>query len=136
MKSMTHIYSAGFPCKAFSFLNLNSGLLLNKEAKQFYKVVEEIRRAQPPIWVLENVIGILRVKVQVLEKLQSVGAYYIYDCILDPLKLGCPVSRRRVYIIGIRRDVLRQRSSVALAQQAEDIMKAMLRAYSNVLRQT
>ena len=56
-------------------------MLADKEARQFYKVVEEIRRERPPIFLLENVIGLLRVKNDVMNELSTVGpTSYITLC--------------------------------------------------------
>ena len=77
-------------------------MLADKEARQFYKVVEEIRRERPPIFLLENVIGLLRVKNDVMNELSTVGSYFIHHLMLDPLQYACPASRKRVYFIGTR----------------------------------
>ena len=120
----THIYSAGFPCKAFSALRQNSEMLDDPEARQFFKVRDEISRCKPPIFLLENVLGLLRVKTQVMKHLNSAGEYYVHVCVLDPLHFACQLSRRRVFFIGVRRDLVRNPNDAALKGIAERTVEA------------
>lgn len=48
------LYSAGFPCKAFSALHANTRLLLEEEAKPMYRVLQNTVACAPPVawlWV-------------------------------------------------------------------------------------
>ena len=76
-------------------------MLDDPEAGQFFQVVKEIRAVQPKIFVLENVMGLLRVMREVRAKLRTVGSYFVTHTILDPVEYGCPMTRRRVYFLGI-----------------------------------
>lgn len=120
----TQVYTAGFPCTPFSYLHSNSSMLADKNARQFYQVVEDIKESNPSVFMLENVMGILRVWGKIMENLATVGSYLIWHGVLDPLQFGCPVSRRRVYVVGIRRDMLPNKNDSELIGLAEQIKKA------------
>ena len=119
----THIYSR-ISVKAFSALRHNSEMLHDPEARQFFKVRDEISRCKPPMFLLENVLGLLRVKTQVMKHLNSAGEYYIHVCVLDPLHFSCPLSRRRVFFIGVRRDLVQNPNDAALKGIAERTVEA------------
>jgi len=103
---------------------MNSDMLRDKNARQFYEVVAEIKRTQPVIFLLENVLGITRVLQFILRHLHSAGRYFIWEGTIDPLNLGCPLSRRRIYFVGIRRDKLQKKSDDALNALAKNILQA------------
>ena len=86
-------------------LHNQSALLDEPEAKVFYGVARRIRMVRPPVFVLENVQGIKRVLPQVLETLECEGAYVVSHCDMDPVQLGEPVQRPRIYFFGVRKDV-------------------------------
>ena len=100
-----HLYVSGFSCRPFSMLHNQSALLDEPEAKVFYGVARRIRMVRPPVFVLENVQGIKRVLPQVLETLECEGAYVVSHCDMDPVQLGEPVQRPRIYFFGVRKDV-------------------------------
>ena len=100
------LYVAGFSCKPFSMLHNNTKLLEEPEAKIFFAVLDRIKNLQPPCFVLENVTGIKRCLREVTDMLEALG-YIIIVNELNPLDLGEPVSRPRMYFIGIRRQLAR-----------------------------
>ena len=98
------LYVAGFSCKPFSMLHVNTKLLDEEQAKIFYSVVMRIRKTQPATFVLENVQGIQRCMDEVMQLLRDLG-YLVAVCLLNPTDLGEPVSRPRYYFVGVRQDV-------------------------------
>ena len=100
------LYVAGFSCKPFSLLHNRTKLLEEPEAKIFFAVVTRIKRLQPPVFVLENVTGIKRCMPRVMSELEACG-YMVLVQELNPLHLGEPVSRPRLYFIGLRNGVSR-----------------------------
>ena len=114
------IYTAGFPCQAFSseglkegeFDRLGRGLVV-------YKVVDYIERQLPPAFVMENVKGFTTAKFKVLRRLilaklravKRLGkpAYRVRATILNSRNHGVPQSRPRYYIVGTRIDLLPNR---------------------------
>ncbi len=102
------VYIGGFPCKAFSWLCTSTGLLRDERARPFYKTLDVLMTVRPCFAILENVIGFQRVKDKVQAIFDREGLNSIYHChwtIIDPAQLGCPCTRRRVYILCIRKDL-------------------------------
>ena len=98
------LYDCGFPCQPFSTLHNNSGFFQEAEAEVFRECVKTVYRVEPLVCVLENVVGILRVWETVDKYLQKLGDKYFYcHLIIDPVKLGDPVNRRRVYIVMVHK---------------------------------
>ena len=117
------IVTAGFPCQPFS----NSGrkLGLKDPRGRFYNRIEEIiRHFDAKSFILENVPGMTknggghRMSVladepqligrtmQVLEKkLAKLSDYHVRWFEVDSSLLGSPQVRRRVYIVGVRKDL-------------------------------
>lgn len=101
-----NLYISGFSCKPFSMLHHKTKLLEEPEAKIFFGVVDRISTVLPACFVLENVTGIVRVKEEVMNKLQGLG-YIVVPLLMTPVHIGIPVSRPRIYFLGVRRDVAR-----------------------------
>lgn len=99
-----HVYTSGFSCKPFSMLHHGTKLLQEEQARIFFGVVQRIACVRPACFVLENVLGISRVKAQVLNTLQEQG-YAVEAVVMNPVDLGEPVQRPRYYFIGARLDV-------------------------------
>ena len=96
-----HVYTSGFSCKPFSMLHHGTKLLQEEQARIFFAVVQRIACIRPACFVLENVLGISRVKAQVLKTLQEQG-YAVEALVMNPVDLGEPVQRPRYYFIGAR----------------------------------
>ena len=99
-----HVYTSGFSCKPFSMLHHGTKLLQEEQARIFYAVVQRIASVRPACFVLENVLGISRVKAEVLKTLQEQG-YAVEAVVMNPVDLGEPVQRPRYYFVGARLDV-------------------------------
>ena len=124
----TVLYTAGFPCKAFSSLRAETRLLKDKEARQFYQVCEEMEHLAPKVMILENVLGIRKVLTKVLARLGQIGDYYISEHMIDPWWLGAPTSRQRIYFLLVSRDVLHDLPDKDLTARVEEVLEA--RAFS------
>jgi DNA (cytosine-5)-methyltransferase 1 len=103
------LYVAGFPCQPFSSEGLQQGFG-DKAGRGtiFFRVREYIEAQEPKVFVLENVSGLLTVNggqyfKAILESLEALGTYNIYHQLLDTKQHGVPQSRRRIYIVGIKR---------------------------------
>ena len=99
------LYITGFSCKPFSTLHHQTKLLEEPEAKVFFAVVDRIHQVRLSCFVLENVMGIKRVAVQVQDILTSSGLYSVIPLEMNPVDLGEPVQRPRIYFLGVRKDV-------------------------------
>jgi site-specific DNA-cytosine methylase len=120
----TIFYTAGFPCKPFSSLRSSSQFLEDKEARQFFQVCDEMEHLRPMVIILENVMGIRKVLKQVLARLHHVGDYYITTQSIDPLLLGAPIARNRIYFIMVNREVIQDLPDKALTARVEEVLEA------------
>ena len=101
-----NLYIAGFPCQSYSRLNQKQ-----KEDDPRKRVVdsvlEYIQEKKPDCFVLENVRGLLSSNKgkdwqHITTKLDSLRHTYVWDWrILDACEFDCPMSRPRVWIVGL-----------------------------------
>ena len=99
------LYVCGFPCKPFSTLHTRSSFFKEAEARPFFAMVRTLRACLPAVAVLENVIGIKRVLPKVWKSLRSLQWYEVLTVKIDPLDMGEPVARPRIFFLLIRVDV-------------------------------
>lgn len=120
------IVTAGFPCQPFSNSGLKLGL--SDPRGQFYFRIEKvIKHFNSKSFILENVPGIrtngggqfpsqLAVKPQTVGRtmhylesnLAKLRDYSVRWLEIDSSALGSPQVRKRVYIIGIRKDIVNE----------------------------
>ena len=100
------VYVCGFPCTPFSALRHHKSRLLREAAaKPFFEVLAVLRKNQPKLAVLENVIGIRQVMGKILRYLRGLKIYWIIVLPIDAQDLGEPVARPRYYFLLVRRGV-------------------------------
>jgi len=103
------IIVGGPPCQGFSM----AGKRDKKDPRnslfmEFYKYIEYFK---PKIFIMENVMGILSMKTENNEKVIDIIISKLsenYNCCINKLyasDFGVPQNRRRVIIIGIRKDL-------------------------------
>lgn len=108
------ILCAGFPCQPFSQAGKRQGF--DDEAGRgnlfdyICKAIEIKRENKPKFLLLENVANLKghdegNTWKVIRQKLDDLG-YYVKDEILSPHQYGFPQHRKRIYIIGIRKDIL------------------------------
>lgn len=106
------IYLAGPPCQAFSLAGERRGLFDGEgRGALVLKSVEYIRNAGPEAFVLENVVGLKSIHGGnlfhgVLRDLAE--SYSVSWKVVDTSTHGLPHRRRRIYVVGVRRDRLRR----------------------------
>lgn len=120
------IVTAGFPCQPFSNSGLKLGL--SDPRGQFYFKIEEIIKGfNSKSFILENVSGIrtngggkyqsqLAIKPQTIGKtmhyleqnLMNLKDYTVRWLEVDSSSLGSPQVRKRVYIIGLHKDISKE----------------------------
>lgn len=101
---------AGFPCQPFSSIGKRQGFLHATQGTLFYDVARIIEGKEPKAFLLENVPGLkthdqgntLRV---ILDTLDNLGYATSYE-VLDSSKFGVPQQRKRMYIVGFRKDLV------------------------------
>jgi DNA (cytosine-5)-methyltransferase 1 len=106
MKDVSNIdlYVCGFPCQPFSQAGKRKGYSDNR-GKIIDYCIEVIRKKRPKYYILENVVGLVRMKKlfeKILQDLQNIPHYSISWKILNTRDYGVPQNRERVYIVGRR----------------------------------
>jgi DNA (cytosine-5)-methyltransferase 1 len=116
------IVIGGFPCQGFSIANQYRNVD-DKRNKLYLQLLRVIRDKKPKYFVAENVAGlcsiggydceddrkkhlgrVLKVILKDLEKATKIG-YHVEFKILNAVDYGVPQSRRRVIILGTRKDI-------------------------------
>ena len=89
----------GPPCQGFS--NVNKQKKVNDDRNKLYKFfVKTVKTANPPIFLMENVVGILPYKEQIVSDFNVVG-YRTNVFKLNTKSFGFPQNRERVFFLGI-----------------------------------
>ena len=100
------VVMGGAPCQGFSIIGKRTGDdPRNELIFEFGRLVVELK---PKFFVMENVPGIIRLKHQpmlerLIEQLQSQGYRTNYR-ILNAAHYGIPQTRKRLFLLGCRRD--------------------------------
>ncbi|SVB68649.1 uncharacterized protein METZ01_LOCUS221503, partial [marine metagenome] len=117
-KTNIDLLAAGIPCQSFSSV----GKAKDKHAMKFDKrnwlylhFMKYLRFSMPNVFVVENVVGILSSKrdgidifEDLMKKTQLAGYNIIEDkkrMVIDASNFGIPQERKRVFLIGIRKDL-------------------------------
>ena len=117
-KTNIDLLAAGIPCQSFSSV----GKAKDKHAMKFDKrnwlylhFMKYLRFSMPKVFVVENVVGILSSKrdgidifEDLMKKTQLAGYNIIEDkkrMVIDASNFGIPQERKRVFLIGIRKDL-------------------------------
>lgn len=99
---------AGFPCQPFSSIGKREGFLHETQGTLFFDVLRIIKYHNPKMFLLENVAGLVThdngntFKV-ILSALDDAG-YNVSHEILDAQNFGVPQVRKRIIIVGFRKD--------------------------------
>lgn len=107
INSKIDIICGGPPCQGFSLAGYRKEN--DPRNKLFLDFVHLIEKISPKIFVFENVVGLLssqngKVYSDIKEVLTSLG-YHILGQTLDFSNYGIPQRRKRVILIGVRRDL-------------------------------
>ena len=103
---------AGFPCQPYSTEGQSRGEL-DERSDVIGPIIELLGRDPPVFFILENVLGLLsrrhsdfwnRVKRRLHDR--TSGRYSTYERVLDSRDYSLPQARRRVYLVGIRTDLM------------------------------
>lgn len=101
---------AGFPCQPFSMIGKREGFDDEKgRGTLFFDILRIIKYHKPKMLFLENVPGILTIQdgetFKIILKLLNEEGYDVYWDVLDSANFGLPQSRKRVIIVGFRKDL-------------------------------
>jgi len=99
---------AGFPCQAFSVVGHRKGFE-DERGVLIFQVLRILKDRQPKAFILENVKGLLSVQGGeiykfILGELEKVG-YNVYNQVLEAKDYGTPQLRKRLFFVGIRKDI-------------------------------
>ena len=102
----------GPPCQDFTMNGIGRGFN-GERGKMTHIYFNRIRKMKPSFFVMENVVGLLMRKEakQILDTLlfnNICRDYYIDRNTLNALEYGVPQYRKRVFIIGLRKDVFQK----------------------------
>lgn len=106
--SQIDAFAFGFPCNDFSVVGEQKGI--NGKFGSLYRFgVEILQHFKPRFFVAENVSGLIssnegKVFEKILDELHSSG-YTLYPHIYFFEQFGVPQTRRRIIIVGIRKDI-------------------------------
>lgn len=100
----------GFPCQPFSTMGLRQGLDDTDRGQIIYGIAEIIKERQLNYFILENVKGLTshdggRTLKIIINLFSSLG-YTLEYKVLNSINFGVPQMRERIYIVGIRDDLI------------------------------
>jgi site-specific DNA-cytosine methylase len=105
------LYVAGFSCQPFSSANKFKSVD-DPRLNTYTHCIDVIHQCQPSCFILENVITLLTLQGgvyfdDIFQRLSQGGRYTIHWKKMNTKDYGIPQSRKRLYIIGLRKDVCR-----------------------------
>ena len=99
----------GFPCGAFSKAGKKRGLRDKSQGQLYKEFVRIVADKRPPIFIAENVPGILWVNkgraIKTINRDFTKQGYKVQHKKLNSAEHGVPQTRERVFIVGIRKDI-------------------------------
>ncbi len=107
------ILVAGFPCQPFSSIGKRQGFMHATQGTLFYDILRILKykqsNGQPSAFLLENVPGLVthdkgNTFKTILKSLDEIG-YKVFYKVLDAADFGVPQQRKRIYIVGLRKDL-------------------------------
>ena len=132
---------AGFPCQSFSLAGKKEGFLDKVRGTIFFDIADILKRTKPKAFLLENVKGlishdkgetfktILNVLINELDYF-VVGAeknsngeitYNKDEFLRNALNFGIPQKRERVYIVGFRKDIIKNKKVESIPKNRTDL---------------
>ncbi|SNU04332.1 DNA (cytosine-5)-methyltransferase 1 [Prevotellaceae bacterium MN60] len=102
------ILCGGFPCQAFSAAGNRDGFA-DTRGTLFFDVERIILEKKPKGFILENVEGLVNHDggntLEVILSNLDAADYWVSYKVLNSIDFGVPQERKRIYIIGIRKDL-------------------------------
>ncbi|MBR5907631.1 MAG: DNA (cytosine-5-)-methyltransferase [Bacteroidales bacterium] len=101
------ILLAGFPCQAFSYAGNRDGFADATRGTLFFDVLRILREKKPMGFILENVEGLVshdggRTFKTIISSLEE--QYKVSYSILNAKSFGVPQDRKRIYIVGVKKN--------------------------------
>ena len=106
------IYVSGFPCQPFSIANKFKSPV-DPRLNLFHNCVDVIFQCKPSCFILENVITLLTLNdssyfKDIIQQLERDNMYDIHWSKMNTKDYGLPQSRKRLYIVGLRKYVYKK----------------------------
>lgn len=104
------ILTGGFPCQPFSTIGKRQGFDHPTQGTLFFDIVQILKKKEPKAFLLENVPGLLshdnkNTWKTILETLEDELGYKVFHRVLDAVHFGVPQYRKRIYVVGFRKDL-------------------------------
>jgi DNA (cytosine-5)-methyltransferase 1 len=117
------VLCGGFPCQAFSVAGKQEGFN-DPRGNLFFNIKAIAKEKRPKILFLENVRNLekhdegrtftrIKEELEVALRKETRGRHFykVFSCVLDSSNFGAPTSRIRIYIIAVRKDLIKQRGA-------------------------
>lgn len=128
------LLTAGFPCQSFSTAGDQQGLS-DSRGKLFFEVCRVLSLKQPRLFLLENVANLLVMEdgsvFQTVRTSLELCGYLVSSRVIDAAAV-VPQRRRRVYLIGSRKDIPQATDHDLLWTQIEHNVLATPRLFPTV----
>ncbi len=103
----------GFPCQPFSSIGKRQGFTHATQGTLFYDVLRILKHKRSKTFLLENVQGLVthdngNTFETILKSLDEIG-YKVFYKILNASDFGVPQQRKRIYIVGFRKDLFKKK---------------------------
>ena len=115
----TDIITGGPPCQDFSVLrgdDKRAGFTVRR-GKLYEQYLRILRDSKPKAFIFENVVGMVSANKgaayeAIQEDFKNEGYELVYNQILNLSEIGAPQSRKRLIIIGIKKELISDREKV------------------------
>lgn len=102
------LFVGGSPCQSFSTVGFQEGLE-DTRGTLFYDYARLLNEIHPKMFIYENVRGLTtHDKGNTWEIMKGVFSqlnYNIFESVLDAKDYGIPQTRRRIFVVGVRKDI-------------------------------
>ena len=113
----------GFPCQTFSIVGKRCGLQDEDRGQIIYHIARILKESSNSFFILENVKGLVnhdkgRTFEIVLNLLKDLD-YVVHSSILNSLDFGVPQMRERIYLVGIKTELVKKGKSFSFPEKIE-----------------
>lgn len=124
----------GFPCQPFSSGGKRNGFA-DTRGTLFFEIERILKHKQPQGFILENVEGLVRHDLEkktdkigrtlqtILYKLEKELGYQVSWKVLDSVNFGVPQSRKRIFIVGTKKDKVSLSGFTPIFNVLKDILE-------------
>lgn len=113
----------GFPCQTFSIVGKRCGLEDDDRGQIIYHIARILKESSSSYFILENVKGLVnhdkgRTFEIVLNLLKDLD-YEVHSSVLNSLDYGVPQMRERIYLVGIKKELVKKDKSFSFPEKTE-----------------